>query len=108
MNDLTVVRGDTSNFQITITDSNGLAYDLTDASIWFTVDGLLEKTIGDGITVSTPASGVADVEISAGDTDAAPDRRTAYPYDVQVTLADGSVKTPVRGLFIVLPDVAPA
>ena len=31
--------------------------------------------------------------------------RRAFPYDLQVTLADGSVKTPIRGLFIVIRDV---
>jgi hypothetical protein len=104
--DITVIRGDSVTLVVTVTDAAGLAYDLTGAAVAFTVGTIgIEKTVGAGITVSTPATGVASIAVGPTDTEDAPDQRTAYPYDVQITLADGSAKTPIRGLFIVLPDV---
>lgn len=104
--DLTMTRGDSREFSVTVSDAAGDPYDLTDATISFTVDDLFDaKTVGAGITVTAPETGVAVITIDPADTEDAPDRRTAYDYDVQIILADGRVKTPLRGLFIVLPDV---
>lgn len=103
MRDLTVTRGDSQVLELALT---GLPEDgLTDAEVTFTVGHLLTKSVGDGIAVDDPLTGEAVITIDAGDTSAAPAHRTTYPYDVQVTLPDGTVKTPIRGLFIVLPDV---
>lgn len=101
--DLTVIRGDSQELTLTLT---GLPeYGLLGADLTFTVSTLLEKTLGDGIEVEDVDAGTVTITIDAGDTDDAPGRRAAYPYDVQVTFPDGIVKTPVRGLFIVIPDV---
>lgn len=100
-----MVRGDSNEYQLTLTDNLGAEYDLTDALISFTVGDLFEKSLGEGITVADPESGIATIAIDPADTEGAPDVRATYRYDVQVTLADGRVKTPVRGLFIVVPDV---
>jgi hypothetical protein len=106
MNDITMVRGDTREFSVTVTDSEGDPFDLTDATITLSVDELnIEKTVGAGITVADPLTGVASIVIDPDDTESAPDIRRAYRYDVQLVLEDGRVKTPIRGLFIVLPDV---
>jgi hypothetical protein len=106
MNDLTVIRGDTVTFELTITDSAGDPYDLTGAEVWFSVERLgISKTVGSGITVATPASGVATISLVTADTEDAPNLRVSYRYDVQLRLSDGSIKTPVRGQLIVIPDV---
>lgn len=105
MPDLVAIRGDTKVYEVTITDSAGEPYDLTGADLWFTVAGLLEKRLNDGITVADVATGVATVTLEAGDTDSAPSRRKVYDYDLQVKLSNGTVKTPLRGRFVVLPDV---
>lgn len=102
---LTMMRGDSRTFTITLTDSAGDPYDLTGASLWFTVGNLVEKTVGDGITVETPANGVATIDFVPADTESVSDVRRAYRYDVQVKLSDGTVKTPIRGLFVITPDV---
>lgn len=106
---LVMVRGDDKTLTLTVRHgAEGTVYDLTDAAVTFTVDGLnISKTIGNGITVETPTSGVAVIEIDPADTAAAPDGRGEYNFDVQLVLADGSVKTPIRGKLIVLPDVTP-
>jgi hypothetical protein len=103
--DLSVIRGDSVTLTATLVDSLGAAYDLTGADLTFTVDGLFEKSLGAGITVADPLDGVAEIAVDPDDTDGAPNTRYAYRYDLQVTLADASVKTPLRGLFIVVPDV---
>lgn len=100
---LTVMRGDTQEFQLTLT---GLPDEgLEGADIWFTAGSLVSKRLGEGIVVDDEAEGVATITLAAGDTAGAPGHRTTYPYDVQVLLPDGTVKTPVRGLLIVVPDV---
>jgi hypothetical protein len=103
MSNLHVIRGDSQVFELTLT---GLPVGgLTDADLTFTVDGLVTKTLGDGIVVTDAPAGEATITIDAGDTGGAPDHPRSYPYDVQVTFSDGTVKTPVRGRFTVLPDV---
>lgn len=100
---LNVIRGDSHSLSLSLDNlpSGGLA----GADLWFTVEGLLSKELGDGIDVVDAAAGTATITIDAGDTNAAPDTRHVYPYDVQVRLADGTVQTPLRGLFVVSPDV---
>ena len=101
--DITMTRGDTRTFELPLLDENGTAYDFTGAEIAFKT-ALFTATVGDGIAVDE-SSGDVTLTVSPTDTEDAPDVRMAYPYDVQVTLADGTVNTPQRGLFIVLPDV---
>lgn len=109
MNDLTVIRGDSATLTMTLVDPAGDPYDLTDSFLWFTVRDLIAKTTDDGIVIDMdPTTGVAVVMIAAAETSPAPNYRVAYPYDVQILTADGETQTPIRGLFIVIPDVSPA
>jgi hypothetical protein len=98
---LTVIRGNDDTLTVTLT---GLPEGgIIDA--WFTVAGLFEKRLGDGLTIDDPEEGDCTVTLTPADTDGAPPSRVAYPFDLQVELADGGgIKTPVRGRFIVLPD----
>src|SRR5678816_3225645 len=105
MSNIHVIRGDTQTFDLSL---SGLPEGgLTDADLEFTIRGLVAKTLGDGIEVTDPDAGTATITLEAGDTAAAPDRPRSYPFDVQVTFTDGTVKTPVRGYCTVLPDVTP-
>ena len=105
MNKIVVTRGDTKELTLTLVDDQGGPYDLTNVDVWFSVGSLLSKRLGAGIAVPTPALGVATITLDAGDTGSAPDHRQSYPYDVQLELANGSIVTPLRGRFIVVPDV---
>jgi len=105
MNQLTMTRGDTRTFTVTMTDAVGAPFDLTDADVAFSVEDLFSKSVGDGIVVADPETGVAVITVNPADTEGVEDRRRSYRYDVQLTLADGSVKTPLRGQFVVTPDV---
>jgi hypothetical protein len=99
-----MVRGDTRTFTIALTDADGVAIDLTDAAVAFSVSGAFTKTTGDGVVVSDPTSGIALVTVEPADTDWMRGR-SARRFDVQVTMSDGSIRTPISGRFVVLPDV---
>jgi hypothetical protein len=112
MSDLSMMRGDDETFAIVLVDANGDPFDLTDCDLSFVVGDLFEKTIGAGIVIDPdgdpspdPTTGLATVTVDAADTVDCPDVRTPYRYDVQVTTATGLIHTPLRGRFIVVPDV---
>jgi hypothetical protein len=99
-----MVRGDTRIFTIALTDAGGAAIDLTDTDVWFSVSGAFTKTLGDGVAITDPTSGIALVTVEPADTEAMRGR-TVRRFDVQLKLSDGSIRTPIRGRFVVLPDV---
>jgi len=105
MNTITMTRGDTRTLTLTLTDADGDPYDLTGAAVRFTVEGIVDKSLGDGIAVASPATGVAVITINPADTENA-NGRHSYPYDVEVTFADGTVITPILGRFVLRPDVS--
>lgn len=89
-----VYKGATCLKMLTVVEEDGGVYDLTGASVWLTVKevadtasndlaALFQLTVGDGLTVSAPATGVVAVEISSTRTDTLTAGRT-YKYDVQV------------------------
>ena len=100
-----MTRGDTRTLTLTLTNAEGTPYDLTGATVRFTVGDLLEKVTGDGIVVADPDSGVAVITVNPADTEDASDWRHDYPYDVQVIFGDGTVITPILGRFVLRPDV---
>lgn len=104
MNKITMTRGDTRTLTLTLTDADADPYDLTGAAVRFTVGDLFDKALGDGIAVAAPATGVAVITIDPDDTETA-DARRSYPYDIEVTFADGTVVTPILGRFVIRPDV---
>lgn len=104
MNTITMTRGDTRTLTLTLTDSDGDPYDLTGATVRMSVGSLFDKGPSDGIVVSAPLTGVAVITVNPDDTEGASARRS-YPYDVEVTFADGTVITPILGRFVVRADV---
>ena len=103
--DYTLIRGDTRTLDLDLIDPETQdAYDLNDATVVMTVEDLFDKSLDDGIIVDE-SSGSVTVTIASGDTEDAPDVRSSYRYDVQVTTAAGAVTTPQRGTILILPDV---
>ncbi len=109
-------RGDSERYLLTITE-DAAAVDLTDASIWMTAKrrardadaaAVFQKTVGDGITITNAAGGLARVDLVPGDTEDLPARSIQLVYDVQVKLDDGRVLTPISGVLTVEPDVTVA
>lgn len=100
-------RGDTYNgaeFTITV---NSSPLDLTGASFLCQFKStplsapVLTFTLGAGISLVTPAAGVFKfdsqiINLPAG----------SYVYDVQITLANGTVKTYISGTMTIIEDVS--
>jgi hypothetical protein len=102
---ITVTRGDSRTLDFSdVEDSDGVAYDLNDVTgIIFRVDGLFRKTISDFDI--DESSGDITVDISAGDTEDAPDYRRAYRYELEFTITGVGIRTVRRGLFVVTPEL---
>lgn len=104
---LTVIRGDTAIFEVTITDQDGAAVDLTDSTVFFTVkekqtDVDASALIKKSITVHTDAThGKTTITLSVTETNLA---RGAYYYDIQV-VKSGLVQSTVSDTFRVSQDI---
>lgn len=86
-------QGDHFQVSLTITDSDDVAIDLSDATdIQFFVDDTEVASLGSGITVSGAGSNV--VNIVAADTRAVGNN---YTYSVVVTDVDGVIRTYIEG-----------
>ncbi len=108
---LTITRGDTLVHRITVKNTDETAKDITGATVRYTVrertyDGaqVLQKTVGSGITLTTPTSGILDATLSAADT-AALVPSVGYVYDCEITLS-GQVQTVQSGTLSVIGDVS--
>lgn len=98
----TARRGDTYNgatFTVTV---NAVPLDLTGAAIkaQFGLGAALILSVGAGITITDAAGGAFRFDSCIIDLPPG-----AYPYDIQITLASGAVKTYVSGVLIVTPDI---
>jgi hypothetical protein len=110
--DITILRGDDQTVRFTVTTSTGAAQDVTGWSFKFTVKSSLDDAIGlalfqkttggGGIVLTTPASGIVDVSLSASDTQAMSGK---YFYDLQGVDLTGLTKTVRAAIFYVRKDV---
>jgi hypothetical protein len=109
MTDLSITRGDTRTFTHTITRS-AVAVDLTGATLSFMVktdayqadvDAVITKTIGSGIVVSAPATGVAVTTVLPANTSGLAAGRLDYIWELVMTEANGVVTTVERGAFVI-------
>jgi hypothetical protein len=110
---ISATRGDSARFLLTLTE-DGDPLDLTDAEVWMTAkrhlrdtdaDAVFQKSVGDGITITDDAGGLAQVDLEPGDTSALPTRVMRLHYDVQVKTQEDRVLTPISGTLTVSPDV---
>ena len=106
-------RGDTGPIEISLTDADGVAVDLAAAVVKFTVKrtdldaqavAVVAKSSADAsqILVTSAVGGVFEVYLTLAESRLL--EAGVWPYDVEVTLADGYVRT-VRGRFLVETDV---
>lgn len=111
---LEVTRGDDTTFDIALTDSDGAALNLAGATLRFTakyrhedadVDAVIAKDTDAGITVVSEAGGTATITLDSADT-ASLVGRTVLFWDVEVEGSDGSLRTPLDGRLVVLPDAS--
>ena len=103
------IKNDTfDSVKFTIQDGNSVAIDLTGSAIaskfrYRCKTGAVVKTlsIGSGITLTTPLSGIFHIDKFTPITFEVGE----YYYDIEITLASGDIKTYVWGTFDVLQDV---
>lgn len=108
MEDITIKRGDTYNYNIVVKDSAGAAIDCTGWTIWFTVrsnfantriindtDALISKEL------TGTASGIIALALSNIDTDISPG---SHKYDIQIKNTTG-IHSSDYGTFIVESDI---
>jgi hypothetical protein len=101
--------GDTMTFDVALTDGAGAPLNLAGLSLTFTASHpylTITKTIGDGITVTNEAGGLASIELAPADTEDLEDRMNLV-YDLQVSDGLGNAYTAFTGTLIVEIDVTP-
>lgn len=102
----TVKQCDTFTRTVTITDADGVAVNITGATLRLhirakgsTTDAITAPTL----TLTTPASGIATMIISASDT-ATLSAATTYLYEIEMVDSGGAITTPLDGLLYVQED----
>lgn len=114
MADLTVYRGNTITYTLTVTRDSA-PVDLTSASIYFTVKtsvgltdacAVFQKTTGSGVTITSASGGIATVVIDPIDTASVTggtyDTSVDLLYDVKVIESGGVETTVALGKFTVI------
>jgi hypothetical protein len=105
--DLCWTRGDSGRLDVTVTQSDGTAYDLTDSTLFLTVKNALSDadslaTIRKEVTAhDAPTSGESHFDILTTDNATAGTRF----YDVQLVTSAGDVFTLFGGIWKVVGDV---
>ena len=105
--EITMYRGDTDTITVTVTDSEGAAFDLTDYTMRFTVKDKpkdpdsLAKIGPTDATIASPATGIGIIAVSVTDSDL---KAKSYVYDIQITDATHNY-TIVKDNFVITEDV---
>lgn len=104
---LTIDQGATFSSDVTVTDSAGDAFNLTN----HTVSAKIAKGYSSANTrtvlttnVATPTNGVITLSLTADQT-AALDAPARYVYDVEITSSDSTVTRVIEGIITVNPGV---
>lgn len=111
--EIEIARGDDQTIRFTVTDSAGVALNVAAGTFKFTVkdsvdddiaDALFQKQdpAGNGIDLTSAASGIVDVNIDAADTVNYAGNKV---WDLQMTLA-GKVRTLNGGVFRIRKEVS--
>lgn len=108
--ELLEMRGDTIEKELTFTDSNGTAIDITTWLVTFTVKDNIDDTDADAIVQkkyigglhSDPTNGKTKITLTASETYSLVG---SYQYDVQLVKPDGTVKTIMKDKIKFSKDV---
>lgn len=104
---VSMFRGDSQTFELTVTDSKGLPVDISGCSATFVVARTqseaaeVTKRIGNGITLVDAPHGVMKVTLAPQDTT---NLKGDYYYELELDYPDGSINTILFGTLSVIPD----
>lgn len=113
---LSMVRGDTNSWlgQVTDPDNDDEPINITGCTMTWTVkrdiaDGagaaVIRKTVGNGITLTTPAAGLFKLgPLLPTDTSVLDDEFVGLVFDVEMVDLAGNVVTVAKGTLFVSPD----
>ncbi len=108
MTAITIFRGDTVNLDITVTDSDGSAVNITGYTFFFTCktnnddsddDALIKKDV---TSHTNPTGGITRITLSKTDTDVTIGN---HYYDIQMKDLSGNITTLTADRFIVEQDI---
>lgn len=103
--DISIKQGDTYTKTLTVTDDSGTAINITGASLTFALKQFMGSVVlTSSLALTTPASGIATLELSAAQTAALTAERN-YRYEVEVVDSQSKVTTPITGLAYVETDI---
>lgn len=104
--------GDDLDLRVTVTDENDAALDITSATATYTVKDapggaslFTPKTVGSGIALTTPASGILTISIASANTRYARGDRD-YFHELEIVLANGKTYTAFNGRFRLRRSIA--
>lgn len=103
---MTITKGDTYNFNVTVKDSKGVIFDLTGYTMTFTAKDSITKTdieadISSTAIITTPTSGIGSFTLLPSDTliDA-----KKYHYDIQISDGANNIYTVVKDSILTIMD----
>jgi hypothetical protein len=105
---LTIKRGDTTNYNLSFRDEDGNVIDITGWTIFFTVkadiddvddDAVIKKTITEH---TNPANGETKIILTSDETNLA---IQGYVFDIQTKNASNEIQTIIEGTLTVTKDV---
>lgn len=117
MTTLYLTPGDDFVYIATVTDDDGAAYSLVGTTLWFTAKRRISDPdadaiaalywvsggASDGISVTAPSSGVAEIAIdTTGTLDFV---QAAHRWDLQIEGTDGKRRTVDSGVLVIRPGV---
>jgi hypothetical protein len=111
MSVLELTRGDSTAWEFTIRDSDGIPIDITAHAVAFTVkanisdvqeDAVIAVTTPTDVVLTDPTEGLCEVRLDPADTGLAPGQ---YVWDLQVTTPGTTVWTVASGKLLVSADV---
>jgi len=106
MSTMSITRGDTCNFNVTVKDEDGVIFDLTGYTMDFTAkndigDSDSEAVISSEATISSPTSGIGVISLTPDDTTV---NAQQYRYDIQISDGGNNVYTVIKNSLLEITD----
>ena len=106
MSNLSITKGDTSTFNITVKDSDGVIFDLNGYTMTFTAKNNIddidaEADISSVGVIADPALGIGVISLSPEDTSI---DSGEYRYDIQISDGTNNVHTVVKNSLLIITD----
>lgn len=107
---ITIFAGDTKNVAVTVEDDADVAIDITGVTIEYVVKksaldaaiAQISKTVGSGLTLTTPLSGIFTINFLPADTQSLGYQE--YYHEAELTDLSGNISTIFTGILTLEPS----